>query len=173
MIFVTVGTNQTPFDRLLLAIGDPPNGQALVVQHGPSIVRPPAAACFDFLPYGTLVDYVTASSVVVAHAGTGSVLVALQAGKRPIVMPRLERLGEAVDNHQLDFARRMEDAGLVDCIETAAELRELIALSGPSSPPTVSDGLIAKELRDYLVATIGPPGRRGEPYPRVGIGAGS
>ena len=104
MIFVTVGTNEARFDRLLQAFQPSPPDEELLVQHGPSGVRPPGATCVDYLPYDELVATVRRARVVVTHAGVGSIMTALANGKRPIVVPRLRRFDEAVDDHQLQLA---------------------------------------------------------------------
>lgn len=52
------------------------------------------------------------SDVIVCHAGTGSVLDALEAGKVPIVFPRLSRLNEHVDDHQVEFSSFAERKGI-------------------------------------------------------------
>jgi len=127
VIFVTVGTNEAPFDRLLRAVGDlPPGDEEIVVQRGSSGVRPAVARCVDFLPFDELAAMVGQARVVVTHAGVGSIMVALGQGKRPIVVPRLSRLGEAVDDHQLPFARRLAERGLVTLLEDESELASAI-----------------------------------------------
>jgi UDP-N-acetylglucosamine transferase subunit ALG13 len=113
MIFVTVGTNEASFDRLVAAVEDVPPGEELIVQCGASELRPGRATCVDFLPFDELVRLVRSARVVVTHAGAGSTMVALANGKRPIVVPRLHRYGEAVDDHQLHFAERLAGRGLV------------------------------------------------------------
>jgi beta-1,4-N-acetylglucosaminyltransferase len=141
MILVTVGTSETPFDRLLEAFDvDGRPDEELVVQHGPSRVRPRGASCIDFLPYDQLVDAIRRARLVVTHAGVGSIMTTLASGKRPVVVPRLRRFDEAVDDHQLDLGRRLAVSGLVVLVqspedviarlETASELSELD--SGPS-----------------------------------------
>ena len=143
MILVTVGTNEVPFDRLLKAVGDRPSGEEMVVQHGPSAVRPVGAECCDFVSYGRLVEYAQAARVVVAHAGAGSILMAVHAGKRPIVMPRLRRYREAVDDHQLPLARRMREIGLVELVEDAEDLAPWLA-NGESHAPWECPGRDAR-----------------------------
>jgi len=141
MILVTVGSSEIPFDRLLEAfdVGER-SDEELIVQHGPSLVRPRGASCVDFLSYDELVDAIRRARLVVTHAGVGSIMTALANGKRPVVVPRLRRFGEAVDDHQLDLGRRLDESGLVVLVEnpehvlarleTASELAELD--SGPS-----------------------------------------
>ena len=155
MIFVTVGTNEAPFCRLLRAIGDHAANEELVVQHGPSPVRPPGATCFDFLPYPRLVDYARAARVVICHAGVGSVLVAVRAGKRPIVLPRLRRYGEAIDDHQLDFARRLDEENVVELLKDPGSLSDLLSERSDRHDVNARSCGLADDLRDYLRATLG------------------
>lgn len=154
MIFVTVGTNEARFDRLLHAVDALALEEELVVQHGSSPVRPSRARCVDFLLFDDLVDHVRRARVVVAHAGVGTVLVALANGKRSIVVPRLQRHGEAVDDHQTVFAKRLHDAGLVYLVEDPYDLGE--ALRRPVEPPAANGSALglADELHAYLVGEL-------------------
>jgi UDP-N-acetylglucosamine transferase subunit ALG13 len=157
MIFVTVGTNEAPFDRLLRAVAGLPPAEEVVVQYGSSSIRPVHATCVDFLPYDAVVENVERARTIVTHAGVGSVLVALGAGKRPLVVPRLRRFGEAVDDHQLDFARRFEQAGLVTLVEEPDRLEAALtqaAAAGPEHP--VGAVSLAADLRDYIEETLRP-----------------
>lgn len=154
MIFVTVGTNEAPFCRLLRAVGDREGGETLVVQHGPSPVRPRGAECFAYLPYPTLVEYAQTARVVVCHAGVGSVLVAVRAGKRPIVMPRLRRHGEAIDDHQVEFAQRLHREGVVELLDRERRLGEMLAVGDFIADDSTANDLSADLMR-YLRATIG------------------
>ncbi len=155
MILVTVGTNETPFDRLLKALDDrEEDGEELLVQHGPSPVRPLGAEYVDFLPYDELADSIRRARVVVTHAGVGSIMTALANGKRPIVVPRLARYGEAVDDHQVGLGRRLAAEGLVTCAETGEEL--LRALAEPPAATTLELGpsrLLVADLRSYVEAS--------------------
>jgi len=135
-VLVTVGTNEAPFDRLLRAVPSLTDEQ-VVVQHGPSAVRPEGAQCFDYLPFGELGRLIDAARVVVTHAGDGSVAAALAHGRRPIVMPRLSQFGEAVDDHQVPFARQLEGAGLATVVEDGDRLLQVVA-NQPQAPAPLS-----------------------------------
>lgn len=158
MIFVTVGTNEARFDRLLRAVGALDVTTGLVVQHGPSSVRPAGARCVDYLEYDEIVATMRAADVVVTHAGVGSVMTALMNGKRPIVVPRLRRFDEAVDDHQLEFARRLAASGLVRLVEDPADLGG--ALEGadradPVDPVELGPARrLVDELRGYLAERL-------------------
>ena len=82
---------------------------------------------------------------------------AAHAGKRPIVMPRLQRYGEAVDDHQLGFARRLAEAGVLELAHDGEELRRLIADRADRRCATVQASDLGSDLRSYLVETLGPP----------------
>ncbi len=70
-----------------------------------------------------------AASAVIAHAGTGTIIAALQRGKPLLVLPRLARFGETRNDHQVPTARHFGDAGYVlvaqDERELPARLKEL------------------------------------------------
>jgi UDP-N-acetylglucosamine transferase subunit ALG13 len=156
MILVTVGTNEARFDRLLQLVDELHLDEELVVQHGPSSVRPHGATTFDFLPFDELAEQIRRARVVVTHAGVGSVMASLANGKRPVVVPRLHRLGEAVDDHQLDFARRAASDGLLVLAEDAPSLREAVA--GEASHAGVemrADPRLVAELRDVITRATG------------------
>jgi UDP-N-acetylglucosamine transferase subunit ALG13 len=86
---------------------------------------------------------------VVCHAGIGSVAVALAHGRRPIIVPRLHRFGEAVDDHQVFFARRLEAAGLATVVEDLDRLPEVVAADQPVPAPEAGPDL-ATEVRAVL-----------------------
>jgi UDP-N-acetylglucosamine transferase subunit ALG13 len=152
MILVTTGSNGPPFDRLLSVVERLDLDETIVVQHGPSRIRPKGATCVDFVPFRRLKELVVEARVVVAHAGTGSILVCASAGRVPIVVPRRARFREVVDDHQLVLARRLHKAGTVVCIEDPEALPAAVSshrgawarVSVPSSSSMVLD------LKAYL-----------------------
>src|SRR4051812_17389504 len=101
MIFVTVGSSMIAFDRLLRAVDELAVDERLVVQHGASTIEPANAECVDVLSFESFVALVKDARVLVTHAGVGSILTALGEHKRPIVVPRRQMYGEAVDDHQV------------------------------------------------------------------------
>ena len=149
MIFVTLGTQAYPFDRLLSGLEGVE--EELIVQAGPSTRRPAGALWFDYLDYTPLLEYVRQARIVVAHAGIGTVMTVVAEGKRPVVVPRLRRYGEAVDDHQVPIARRLADAGLVRLVEDPETLAAAL-VEAPLAPASFSgQGGIAADLRAYLL----------------------
>lgn len=146
MIFVTVGSSPFPFDRLLDAACEL-EGE-LVIQHGAS--RPPARGdARAYLGYDEFMDSLARAQVVVGHAGVGTAGAALRAGKLTVLVPRLARYGEAVDDHQMAFAHRLAQTGRAVCVEDLRELPATVAaLDGavPPLPPPPQSTLV-NELR--------------------------
>ena len=81
-------------------------GVRCLVQRGTSHA-PRHADSEPYLPFDDVVASMREAAAVVTHAGTGSVMLARQQGIVPIVVPRMRSHGEAVDDHQVGFARRM------------------------------------------------------------------
>jgi beta-1,4-N-acetylglucosaminyltransferase len=151
VIFVTVGMSKAPFDRLLRAVDELAVSEELVVQHGRSDVHPVRAVCHEYLPYDELAQHVRRARVVITHAGVGSVAVALMHEKRPIVVPRLRRFGEAVDDHQEPLARTLHRQGIVRLVNDLSELASVIEEPQRRAGTDISRGhSLATDLGDYL-----------------------
>ena len=149
MIFVTLGTQAYPFDRLLRGLAGV--GEELVVQGGPSTFRPEGVTWFDYLEYAPLLEQIRLARIVVSHAGIGTVMTVVAEGKRPVVVPRLHRYGEAVDDHQVPIARRLAEAGLVTLVEDPEQLVAALAETPPPPASLGGKGGIVADLRAYLL----------------------
>jgi UDP-N-acetylglucosamine transferase subunit ALG13 len=155
VIFVTVGTNEAPFERLLRAVETLGVDEEVIVQSGSGVTRPKGARCVPFLDFPELVSYVREARAVVMHAGVGSIMVALREGRRPIVVPRLRRFGEAVDDHQLHFARRAAVMGSVLLVEDDRSLGAVLGSEQSAvSPLLPGASVLAEEIRDFLRQSI-------------------
>ncbi len=151
MILVTVGVSNLPFDRLVAAVdGLTAHGEKVVAQCGPARVRPRRATCFDYLPFAELEEWVSKARVVVCHAGIGSVAMCVSTGRRPVVVPRLKRLGESVDEHQVSFGRRLGELGLATVVEDVSELAGAVRSAPTLQPSTGLSPKLADELLAYV-----------------------
>lgn len=128
MIFVTTGTTEHPFDRLVRAARELGSDEELVVQYGSSTERPGEHGVWQaFMDFGEMERHMCDARIVVAHAGVGSILLAHRCGKRPVVVPRVGNLVEAVDEHQLELGRRLHARGEVTLVEDEADLASVLA----------------------------------------------
>jgi UDP-N-acetylglucosamine transferase subunit ALG13 len=143
LIFVTVGA-QMPFDRMVRTVDEWAHlrGRSDVfAQIGCTDWTPRHIEFVHLLEPDDFRLRVRKADVIVAHAGMGSILTALEAGKPILVMPRRGDLKETRNDHQVATARRFGDQGRVavamDEHELAQRLDELSSL-GSSAP--ISNG---------------------------------
>jgi UDP-N-acetylglucosamine transferase subunit ALG13 len=168
--FVSVGNCTQPFARLLDAVAElaPQLPQPLVVQHGSGIFSLDGADASAFLPMQEFEARVMHAELLILHAGAGSVIHAVRAGRMPVVMPRRAAFGEHVDDHQLEFARALDAAGRVATAETPADLpaaigRALAGQQGNATANTTSSrmlGLVEATLARYAAEKSGQPADR-------------
>jgi UDP-N-acetylglucosamine transferase subunit ALG13 len=155
MILITVGTNEQPFDRLVRAAAQLETDEPLLVQYGSSRVPHGVGEWVDFLSFEDLAARAREARVVVCHAGVGSIMMARRCGQVPIVVPRRHHLGEAVDDHQLTLARRLELAGAVSLLEDEADLCAAAGAHVPSLEAAATEHLSgARELNADVRAVL-------------------
>jgi UDP-N-acetylglucosamine transferase subunit ALG13 len=126
MIFVTIGT-QMHFDRLIAAVDEwagLTNTTDVFAQTGPSSYCPKHIKTKRFITPQEFRDCVQHARVMIGHAGMGSILTALEFGKRIVVMPRRSDLGEHRNDHQIATAKYFVGQGR---ILVAADQQELFA----------------------------------------------
>lgn len=135
--------------------------QPVVVQHGYTAFDDSICTRMPFLSMEEFIRRVHDAELLIMHAGAGSVIHAVGAGKIPVIMPRRVAYGEHVNDHQVEFAQALAAAGKVvmvenqDDLERAAEeamarQRQLSNRDGgrkDSLPPLV--GLVDRLLSDY------------------------
>ena len=131
MIFVTVGTHEQPFNRLLEYIDKlKENGtitEEVIMQTGFSTYEPRCCKWQKLFPYSEMVKMVEQARLVITHGGPSSFIMPLQVGKIPVVVPRKKEFNEHVNNHQLEFAKAVaERQGNIIVVEEIEQLGDLI-----------------------------------------------
>lgn len=138
MVFVTVGTHEQQFDRLVKAVDDLKAngtlGEPVFIQTGYSTYKPIHCNHSQFVPFQQMKDYMEGADVVITHGGPSSFIEAMAAGKVPVVVPRRGDLGEHVNNHQADFVRIVAErqGGIVpvyDVLDLSAAIESARELS--------------------------------------------
>lgn len=109
MIFVTVGTHEQPFNRLIEKVDDLVNDgtikEKVVVQTGFSTYKPQYCEAHKMMSFDEMQQALRDARLVITHGGPSSFIEALQFGKVPIVVPRMEKYHEHVNNHQVEFVK--------------------------------------------------------------------
>ncbi|MDR2044354.1 MAG: multidrug MFS transporter [Clostridium sp.] len=111
MVLVTIGTHEQQFDRLIRAVDGWNAGKRedVLIQTGYSGYEPKNCRYARFMPYSELMELMERADRIITHGGPASFLEALRAGKIPVVVPRQARFGEHVNDHQVKFARLVEE----------------------------------------------------------------
>lgn len=131
MIFVTVGTHEQPFNRLVQEIDnlkrDGVITEDVIMQTGYSTYEPKYCQWDKLIPYKQMIKNVEDARIVITHGGPASFIMPLQIGKTPIVVPRQKKFDEHVNDHQVEFARNVaERMGTIISVEDTNKLGEVI-----------------------------------------------
>ena len=133
MIFVSLGTQDKSFVRLLETIDDAIEKgiitEPVVAQIGQTVYTPKHMECFGFIENQKMSDYIEKCSCVVCHGGVGTISNGVAHGKPVIATPRLAKYGEHHNDHQKQIIEKMAEDGclipmwkmedLKDCLEKA------------------------------------------------------
>ncbi|MBU5428791.1 multidrug MFS transporter [Kineothrix sp. MSJ-39] len=147
MIFVTVGTHEQQFNRLVEKI-DELKGKGVIkedviMQTGFCTYKPVNCQWDSIISYSKMNKLISDARIVITHGGPSSFLAPLQIKKIPIVVPRQKMYNEHVNNHQLEFckevARRLNNIIVVEEIDKIEETL------------TNYDEIIEKMPRDVLI----------------------
>jgi UDP-N-acetylglucosamine transferase subunit ALG13 len=141
-----------PFERMVAAVEDLPL-EEVVLQHGPAEPPRGASKAVPFMPLDEVVDHMRSADKVISHAGVGSVLSAVRAGHVPVVVPRLRRFSETVDDHQLQLAQALARRRKVITVEDPAKLASAVAAAPPKRPSTARRaGALHSTVRELVAA---------------------
>ena len=162
-LFVTVGLEAFPFDRLVSAVDDAVS-EGLIdsdtfIQYGSSLTPLVAATGCPYLEYAEMLERISDCDAVVGHAGVGTVMACRALNRVPIVVPRQRSLGEHLDDHQCAFADMLEREGLAYAArgsgtllrDEVVDLARNVAEPRPSAPDGSAPGAsLAAHLRRLL-----------------------
>lgn len=154
MILVTVGT-QLPFDRLIRTVDEwaVDKGLDIFAQVGDGQYRPLHISWERSLPPDDFRQRLLRADLVVAHAGMGSILTALEHGKPIVVLPRRAALHEHRNDHQVATTEHFRNGGPVRVAMDEHELvQELDRLNSASPLPPIAataSGQLLEALRAF------------------------
>ena len=131
MIFVTVGTHEQPFNRLIKAVDELKRDgvitEDVIMQTGFSTYEPQYCEWSKLIPYQDMVKNVENARIVISHGGPASFIMPLQIGKTPIVVPRQHKFEEHINDHQVEFARNVaKRMGTIIPVEDISKLGDII-----------------------------------------------
>ncbi len=153
MIFVTVGS-QLPFDRLIKAVDQWAgfnSSQSVFAQIGLSDYRPQYIDYCQMLTPKDYEAYCQKADLIISHAGTGTILSALEIGKPLLMMPRLKNAGEIRNDHQLATAKYFPALANITIVPNEMELIETLS-QFIIKPPVLANGVQPSVSPDLINA---------------------
>lgn len=118
MIFIILGSQKFQFNRLLKEVDKLIEEGILkdevFAQIGYSDYKPTNFDFKDFLDKDDFTFMLQKANLVITHGGTGAIIGAVKKGKKVIVVPRLSKYGEHVDDHQIQLIKEFEGMGIIE-----------------------------------------------------------
>lgn len=153
-IFVTVGSGPLQFERLV-KVCDALNPKIynLLIQKGSCKYTPQNHKYIDYFKNND--DFQKAidnADICIGHGGAGTIIDVLSKGKKLIVVPRLKKYNEVVDDHQLELASFFEkQKKLYVCIDEK-NLENIIKLAivDKTKTKTKDDNSLIIFLKNYI-----------------------
>jgi len=161
MVFVTVGTARQGFRRLLDAVeilaGEGRFGDERVfIQTGHNDdFKPQFCEYKAFLSGDDFDGWMEKADLIICHGGCTQIH-AIRIGKIPVVMPRLKRFGEHVNDHQLQLVEALSNEGFVipayapQALPAAIAMARLRIGQPQSLPPSPIISLVANAFEQLL-----------------------
>lgn len=156
MIFVTVGTHEDPFDRLIREV-DRLKGLDLFpddvfIQSGYANFSSLHCRQRALLGFQEMDRMVREARIVITHGGPSSIMHPLRYGKIPIAVPRQKKYQEHVDDHQLFFCEKFSAGGKILPVYEIEDLKDRI-LNYPLLTAAFQAGVVSaneKNLGEFV-----------------------
>jgi UDP-N-acetylglucosamine transferase subunit ALG13 len=156
MILVTVG-GQLPFDRLIHAVDRwaMDSGRDDVFAQIGNSTRPPSHVTWErFLSPSDFQAKARESELIIAHAGIGSILTALELEKPIVVMPRRAHLGEHRNDHQWATVKHLGGRAGLTAVADEGELLATLGTGETLPAPTREPAPEYASLLEFLGGAI-------------------
>jgi UDP-N-acetylglucosamine transferase subunit ALG13 len=158
LIFVTVGTHDQGFERLVRKIDELVKGKKIkdkvVIQTGYTDYKPKVCKWFKFVNPQNFEQLCKKSDLIITHAGVGSIMTCLKFGKATIVVPRLKKFGEHRDDHQLQITKELEKQGEVLAVYDVDQLKNVISKARTWKPKKTSKENKILSLVDNYIKSL-------------------
>ena len=130
MIFVTLGTQDKQFPRLLDAVQkqiDKGNiKEEVIVQAGQTKYKSDDMKIFDLIDQETFERYIKECDILITHGGVGNILTGLNHNKKIIAAARLYKYGEHTNDHQVEMVDKFSKDGYILWLENFDKLDEVL-----------------------------------------------
>lgn len=157
MILVSVGTQDKKFPRMLKLIEkEIEKGnirEKVIVQTGLTKYESEKMEIFDFIEQEKFNKFLKECNLLITHGGIGTIVAALKLDKKVIIIPRLKKYKEHVNNHQLEITKKYEEDGyILACYDNdnLGEVLEKIKIFKPKKYISNKKNFVNK-LEEYII----------------------
>lgn len=130
MIFVTLGTQDKSFKRLLEGIDKAINEgyikEKVVVQAGLTDYKSKNMEILKLIPMEKFNDYIAQCSFLITHAGVGSIMTGITNHKKVVAIPRRAIYGEHTNDHQIEIASEFAKLGYIMMLDDPMNIASII-----------------------------------------------
>ncbi len=133
MIFVTLGTQDKPFKRLLDYLENSNINDEIIVQNGFTEYKSNKLKLYKYLDKDDFDAYLKKTDYVICHGGVGTIINCLKDDKKVLAVPRLSKYGEHQNDHQLQIVNAYFQKGYIlvmndgdDFNDKMSELKEFV-----------------------------------------------
>jgi len=156
MIFVTLGTQDKSFKRLLQNIDECINKgiikDRVIVQAGYTKYNSEKMEIFDLLDKDDFDKYIDECDLLITHGGVGSILTGLKCNKKVIACPRLYKYNEHMNDHQKQIVDRFSEMNYIRAYNEGDDLGKIISSINKFKPKKYisnTDNMI-KIIKNYI-----------------------
>lgn len=156
MIFVTLGTQDKSFTRLLKAIDKAIENKIIkekvIVQAGFTKYESKNMEIFDLVSEEEFEDLISKCSLLITHGGAGSILAGIKKNKKVIAAARLSKYKEHTNDHQKQIIKEFANQGYILELKDFNKLEKIIEKSKTFKPKKFTSNTenIIKIISDYI-----------------------
>lgn len=156
LIFVTLGTQDKPFTRLLVKLEEMIDAgmiqEPVIVQAGSTSFQSKHMQIFEYIDMTKFNDYVEQCDMLITHAGVGTIINGINHGKSIMAVARRAKYGEHENDHQVEITTKFSNLGyLIGCLDVEEVEREFPKLKGFQTHPYESNNLAFCSLVEKLI----------------------
>lgn len=152
MIFVSLGTQDKPFYRILEKLENSRVDEEIIVQAGFTKFESKRMKIYEYVGPEDFNRYISEASIIISHGGVGTIMKALDLNKVVIACPRLAKYKEHQNDHQKQIVDNFASAGYILSFNEDDDVDEIIAEARSFKPKHFKSNqtIFLDKLANYL-----------------------
>jgi len=155
MIYVTVGTHYLGFERLIKKMDEIAGkiDEEVIAQIGSTKYKPKNMKYFKFIKEEEkILELYKKARIVLSHSGVGTILTVLNYGKPLVIVPRLKKFNEHIDDHQIELAEMLKNEEGVQVVYDTDKLEHSLNNAKPRKfKKSIKNKNLVNFLKNYIM----------------------